>query len=238
MIGAMSFRVPELRITRTVECAVLFIDVRKSSEIVRFVERHHGSTAAAELFTGFLAGSMQHVARSSTQECRPSGDAVLATFIGRRRVQDSVQAALDAIRFVHDEINVTYRRHLTCPGGCGDPGCPGALRFDVGAGIDDGVITVSSLPGQGLPQEQLTGSCVSLAAKLSDAARPPDYIAMAAHVYQRERPPCTSSYEWRQQVAVVASEQRIVMLARRVNPSHPVRPDHREERSPLTGLRS
>jgi len=41
---------------RTVEGTALFIDARASSQIVYFVETHHGSQAAAQVFTGFLAG--------------------------------------------------------------------------------------------------------------------------------------------------------------------------------------
>ncbi|MEU5878592.1 hypothetical protein [Spirillospora sp. NPDC047279] len=203
------------RVLRTVECAALFVDVRRSSQIVRFVEGHHGPQAVAELFNGFLVGCMRRLKRPSIGECRPSGDAVLATFGGRRRVGDSVRAAFDAIRFVDDEVNVVYRDLLTCRGECGDPACPGTMRLDVGAGIDDGVVTVSSLPGQGWPHEELAGRCVSYAAKLSDAARAPFYIAMSAQVYQRERPPCAGSYAWRRHVATVGSEERAVVVAER-----------------------
>lgn len=203
------------RVLRTVQCAALFVDVRSSSQIVLFVERHHGPEAVAELFNGFLVGCMRHVRRPSIRECRPSGDAVLATFTGRRRVTDSVNAAFDAIRFVHDEVNVMYRELLTCPGECGNMGCPGTMRLDVGAGIDDGVITVSNLPGQGLPHEELAGRCVSFASKLSDAARDPYYIAISSRVYQQERPLCAGSYEWRQQTATIGAEERTIVLARR-----------------------
>src|SRR6266496_6073341 len=78
---------------RTVEGTALFIDARASSQIVYFVETHHGSQAAAQVFTGFLAGCMHRITGSSVRECRPSGDAVLAIFTGPARVRDALDAA-------------------------------------------------------------------------------------------------------------------------------------------------
>src|SRR5437016_3002192 len=82
---------------REFDGAALFIDVRRSSEIVRHIERHHGSGNAADFFMRYLTGCMQAVTSQTEARCQPSGDAVLAVIEGPDRVTRAIKAAAAAI---------------------------------------------------------------------------------------------------------------------------------------------
>jgi hypothetical protein len=64
------------------------------------------------------------------------------------------------------------------------------LRLGVGAGIDAGLITVARPIGTwGSDAEQLVGSCVSVASKLSGRVRPPNSIGITTRSLQHGQPP-------------------------------------------------
>jgi class 3 adenylate cyclase len=199
-------------VLRRVEGAALFLDVRGSSRIVDFIERHHGPDEATALFMRFLSGCLERIDGPSVDWCAPSGDAVLATFTGPRRIRDAVDAAWRAVRFVQVDFTPRNQPYLSCDGDCDARRCPGRLRFDVGAGIDDGIITVTRLPGAWGHREELVGSCVSIASKLSGRVRPPNSIGVIERAYQRGQLSSDAKHLWRTRISRIGGRYRRIML--------------------------
>lgn len=196
---------------RTLRGSALFIDVRKSSRIIDFVERHHGAKAATALFMNFLVGAMEIIDGPTVYECSPSGDAVLALFVGDDRKSDAIDAARRVLAFVRNEFLRENRKYLTCRGECGLRQCPAFLPFQVGAGIDDGDVTAAMVYAGKHSSRQLVGGCVSFASKLSGAA-PPDSIVVSTGMFHRE-PLLADRYPWKNHAAVVGNvDSRIVLI--------------------------
>jgi hypothetical protein len=166
-----------------VDGTALFVDVRRSSVVVEFVERHHGFRAAAVLFQDFLRGAMARIDRPSVVECQPSGDAVLALFAGPTRTADAVRAARDVVSFVRDDLGRRHAALLRCdaPAACGRRECD-ALEFDVGIGVDDGRVSVVPVRVGTWSSAELVGTCVSYASKLSGVG-PAGHVAMVERVH-------------------------------------------------------
>jgi class 3 adenylate cyclase len=203
---------PEYAVLHSLEGAALFIDVRRSSQIVTFVERHLGIDQAASLFMRFLTGTMEAINGPTMTTCRPNGDAVLATFTGKARVCDAVDAAARAINFVHKEFNADNQRLLSCNGGCGFYRCPGLLRFDVGAGIDAGFIAVSQMSSPSWHHEELVSSCINVSSKLSGRVSSPLSVAITLDAYRQAAPGQLSNYQWHQRIMKIAGQYRRVQL--------------------------
>jgi class 3 adenylate cyclase len=191
------------------DVSVLFVDLRSSSKIVRYVESSHGPVAAAELFTSYLAGCTQAIMAVSDAECQLSGDAVLAIISGpeRQRIAQAVTAAAAAIRFVSEAFEPTNRHLLSCRNGC-RPWRQDALRFRVVAGIDDGVATKSEVEIPGGYSTEFVGGCVSTAAKLSDRIGPANAIGITTDAYRRGGIGQSTSYKWRGRVVRIGGRFR------------------------------
>jgi class 3 adenylate cyclase len=200
-------------ILRSMEGASLFIDVRQSSQIVTFVEHHRGAEQAAALFMRFLTGTMEALSGPSVTGCRPNGDAVLTTFVGPNRVSDAVEAARRAMNFIHQDFNEANQWLLTCDRGCGLYRCPGRLRFDAGAGIDAGFITVSQLSNPSWCHEELVSSCINVSSKLSGRVRSPLSVAITLDAFRQSAPGQLASYRWHHRIMKIAGRYRQVLLA-------------------------
>jgi class 3 adenylate cyclase len=175
---------------RQFDGTALFIDVRRSSEIVRHIERHHGAGSAAVFFMRYLTGCMEAVTSQTEAKCQPSGDAVLAIIEGQDRVSRAMKAAAAAIRFVESTFEPENRDLLSCNGRCRRGfhsshrhSCH-TMHFEVGIGVDDGIITESSLSSNYGDSQELVGSCVSLAAKLSDYRKAANAVALTSQTYR------------------------------------------------------
>ncbi|QQQ77030.1 hypothetical protein IOD16_00200 [Saccharothrix sp. 6-C] len=201
-------------IGQTVHGAALFIDVRKSSQIVDFVERHHGPGAATSLFMNFLVGVMSTIDGPAVYESGPSGDAVLALFVGETCASDAIDAALRAIEYLSTDFLKANRHHLTCLGNCGVRECPTPSAFRVGAGVDNGAVTSARVHVGKHESVQLVGACISFASKLSGAA-PPNTVAVSTGTFH-QFPALAKDYRWESREMVVGNNERMVML---VDPS-------------------
>jgi class 3 adenylate cyclase len=196
-----------------VNAAILFVDVRASSQIVRYVERHHSPEVAAELFTSYLTGCMQVIIDASGAECQPSGDAVLAVISGeeRERIARAVEAAEAAIRFITKTFEPRNRSLLARKKGC-KLWRPGLMRFEVVAGIDDGIITKSNVSSSMGDSTELVGGCVSIAAKLSDRVGPANAIGITADAYYRGNLEGLAKYKWRNRITKLGGKFRHVLI--------------------------
>lgn len=200
----------DYQILRTVHGAALFVDVRKSSQIIDFVERHFGPEGATALFMNFLAGVMSSIDGPTVWENGPSGDAVLAVFTGEACASDAVDAAGRAIDFVRNDFLRDNGHYLTCTGSCGLRECPGAPAFQAGAGVDDGVVTSARIQVGRHDSVQLVGACINFASKLSGAA-PPNTIAVSTGMFHRV-PALAENYFWEAREMVVGKIRRRVVL--------------------------
>ncbi len=207
----------------------LFIDVRRSSEIVRHIEQHHGAERAADFFMRYLSGCMLAVTSQIEAKCQPSGDAVLAVIEGPDRVTRAIKAAEAAIQYIESTFEPENQELLSCNGRCRRGfhrtrrhDCQ-TMRFQVGAGVDDGIITESSLTSDYGSSQELVGSCVSLAAKLSGCklsgyTQPTNAVVLTRQTYRKANRDDVKAYRWRRSVTKLSGRYRNIMIA------HPYRP--------------
>jgi len=192
----------------------LFVDVRASSKIVRYVENHHGPDAAADVFTSYLTGCIQAITSVSDAECQPSGDAVLAIISGQedKRILQAVEAAEAAIRFITETFEPKNKHLLAHRKDC-KLWCPGPTRFEVVAGIDDGAITRSDVSSSSGDTTEFVGACVSFAAKLSDRVRPANAIGITADAFERGDIKQSTGYRWRSRLVKLGGKSRHMLVA-------------------------
>jgi hypothetical protein len=204
---------------REFDGAALFIDVRRSSQIVRHIERHHGSGNAAEFFMRYLTGCMEAVTSQTEAKCQPSGDAVLAIIEGPDRVSRAVKAAVAAIKFVESTFGQENQELLACNGRCrhgfhrSRRHVCRKMRFEVGVGIDDGVITESSLSSNYGDSQELVGSCVSVAAKLSGCTQQANAVALTRQTYRNFDRDELHVYRWHRRIKKFGGRRRRIMIA-------------------------
>ena len=162
---------------------------------------------------GFIAGSVREIDQSGAAEFTASGDAVIAAFTGSDRLLRAVGAARRAVRFVHGDFGNEIRPFLRCDGRCGDDACLRELSFEIGAGIDDGIITVSRLLSGRIPDEEIIGRCVSIAAKVSGAVRAPHPIGVTREAYELGQVAGDRSAAWQERTVVIAGRPRLIMVS-------------------------
>ncbi len=205
-----SSRISDYGIGHTVRGTALFIDVRKSSQIIDFVERHYGPEAATALFMNFLVGVMTTIDGPTVYESGPSGDAVLALFTGTASASDAIDAAGRAIEFLRTEFLADNRHYLTCTGTCDMRECPSPRTFEVGAGVDHGMVTSARIQVGRHDSVQLVGACISFASKLSGAV-PPNTIAVSIGTFHRF-PTLAKNYVCESHEMTVGNVDRPVVL--------------------------
>ncbi|MBE2998069.1 hypothetical protein IDM40_05020 [Nocardiopsis sp. HNM0947] len=167
------------------EFTALFADMRGSTGIVEFVERHHGLNAAAELFQVFLSECVRLVEDIDGAEVHLRGDGVLILFSGADRVQDAVEYTR-RLRHMVDDPPDELVRHLRC--GCTT--CPvcgeeTSLSLEVRCGIDAGRVSRFKVQTLRDTVEELVGSCISVAAKLSGALGEAHRVGMSRRAWRR-----------------------------------------------------
>ncbi len=205
--------------------AALFVDVRRSSEIVRHLERHNGPDGpgrAADFFMEYLTGCMAAIANETDAKCQPSGDAVLAVFEGHNRVRDAIKSAMAAIRFIEETFEPENKGLLSCNGNChgrhgnnrGRRNDCDPIHFEVGVGIDVGYITESPLSSNYGDSRELVGSCVSFAAKLSGWAQSSNSVAVTRRTYRNAKLDQLTAYRWRRHKLKLGGRSVKTMVAR------------------------
>lgn len=167
------------------EFTALFADMRGSTGIVEFVERHHGLNAAAELFQVFLSQCVRLVEDINGAEVHLRGDGVLILFSGADRVQDAVEYTRRLRRMV-DDPPPELIRHLSCScTACPVCGEETSLALEVRCGIDAGPVARFKVQTLRDTVEELVGSCISVAAKLSGALGEAHRVGMSRRAWRR-----------------------------------------------------
>ncbi len=199
-------------VLRKFKATVLFVDVRRSTEIGSHVTDHHGDNCNADLTMRFLEGCMAEIVRASGATCQVSGDAVLATIEGPDSVRRAVAGAHAAIRFVSGSFEPDNRGLLSCDGKCHVQNCFGTLRFEVRAGIDSGVIVESRLSTPYGDSRELVASSVNLAAKLSGRVKHSNSIAIMEEAYRAAGHGQLSDYRWRHRCIKLGGRKRRILV--------------------------
>jgi len=154
------------------ETAVLYIDVRKSSNL----PEQHRRVTAAKIYNAFLNGAVR-IVRANHGEVRSfNGDSILAFFDpSQLPCMSAVRSALQLVYFV---------RKILRP----QVAAKGYEQFiDAGVGVSYGVILATKAGIRGGDNNDLIwpSTATNLAAKLGDSADHPYNVAIAKPVYER-----------------------------------------------------
>lgn len=216
MVAASSARLPHdeaaFEHVRGFDGAVLFVDARRSLEILDYVREHAGRAAASDLFMRFLANTAQVMTATSGARCLPRGDAVLATVDGPQSTWRALQAALAAMEYVTYRFEPEYRKRFSCDTSCENPGCTGAPTFEVRAGIAVDYIDEYRLSAADGEPSELQASAVSVAAKLTKRVRPPYSIAITRDAYDQLDPDQAARFDWSNRNVKLGNRYRAVLV--------------------------
>lgn len=160
---------------KEIELAMLFIDINESTKIVDSVKR----TTAVKIYKSFLWG-VAKIARMNNGELRSfNGDGVLVAFIGDRKNNNSVKAAMQMIWFVREILKPKIQNIIA------NNNSLVGLDFSCGIGIDSGKILVirGGIRGENNNDLVWVGNATNYAVKLSDLTHDRYQIYISNRVY-------------------------------------------------------
>lgn len=153
----------------------LFVDLRQSSDITNAFRRQ----TAAKMLKSYFEGCVRIVTTNGGVVRSFNGDGMLALFVGDRRADNAVKAAMQMKWFVQmilwPKFNGYFAANQTARGA--------RLDFSFGAGIDDGDIYAVRVGIRGTNDVAWVGRCTNTAAKLSNVLHRPHNIAVTRLVY-------------------------------------------------------
>jgi adenylate cyclase len=159
------------------EATALFIDVRQSTDIAEAFRR----VTAAKMMKGYFAGAVKIIADNGGAVRSFNGDGMLAFFAGGRRTSPAVKSAMQIDWFVTNVLRDKFRRYfennLAALGQ--------ALDFDIGCGIDDGLIYAVKVGIKGTNDVAWVGRATNTAAKLSNLGSGSHNIYITSNAYKR-----------------------------------------------------
>lgn len=201
---------------RAFDTSVLFVDVRRSTELLSHLEMHFGPLRAGDFFNRFLSGCMEAIVGVTPAQCERSGDGVLTTIEGPDRMRRAVDAASAAIRFARDVFDPENSELLAGVPRRGPWRAPRRhkVRFAVGAGIDQGVITESLASSSRGKAPELMASYINVAVKLSGWARPSNSIAITYQAFRDAKLDGTSAYRWKHRIMKLGGRYRHIVITR------------------------
>jgi class 3 adenylate cyclase len=159
------------------EATTLFLDVRQSSDITNSFRRQ----TAAKMMKAYFSGSVKIINSNKGYVRSFNGDGMLALFMGDRRSNNAVRAAMQVKRFVLNVLEPQFRRYFAN----NQQALGRALDFSVGAGLDEGTILAVRVGIKGTNDVAWVGRCTNTSAKLSNITRSPQNIAITRAVYER-----------------------------------------------------
>lgn len=164
---------------KEIELAMLFVDIRKSTQIVDGLRR----TTAARMYKSFL-WSVAKIARMNNGELRSfNGDGVLMAFVGDSKRTNAAKAALQMSWFVQQvlkpRLDAVFQNNQELRGQ--------GLEFDFGIGIDVGKVLVvrGGIRGENNNDLVWVGNATNYAVKLSGLAKEGYHIYISADVYKQ-----------------------------------------------------
>jgi adenylate cyclase len=155
----------------------LFIDLRQSSDITNTFRRQ----TAAKMLKSYFAGSVRIINVNGGVVRSFNGDGMLALFVGNRRSNNGVKAAMQIRWFVEHILWQKFNGYFEA-----NRAARGArLSFSLGAGLDEGDIYAVRVGIRGTNDVAWIGRCTNTAAKLSNVLHHPRNIAVTRAVYSR-----------------------------------------------------
>jgi hypothetical protein len=205
---------PGFGATHRFDGAALYVDVRRSLEILDYVREHFGAPDSDDLFRRYQTDTIHVIKEASGARCLRRGDAVLATVEGPDSAWRAVEAARAAIELITRKFEPEYLARFSCEGSCGIPGCAGSPRFEVCAGIDVGPIgeyrqrIISGEAGD------VQGSAVSLAAKLTKRVLLPYSMAITRSAFSRLPTAQSAQFEWSHRNVKIGNRFRAILVTK------------------------
>ena len=159
------------------EATALFIDLRQSSDITNSFRRQ----TAAKMFKSYFDGAVRITNAHSGTVRSFNGDGMLALFVGDFRSSNAAKAAMETVWFVREVLRPKFQRYFA-----NNRSALGQdLSFDIGCGLDDGVIYAVRVGIRGTNDVSWVGRCTNTAAKLSNGTLHPNNIAITREAYNR-----------------------------------------------------
>jgi hypothetical protein len=205
---------PGFGATHRFDGAALYVDVRRSLEILDYVREHFTAADSDDLFRRYQTDTIHVIKDLSDARCLRRGDAVLATVEGPDSAWRAVQAARAAIEFITRKFEPEYLTRFSCEGDCDIPGCPGSPRFEVCAGIDVGPIGEYRQQFAGGETGDVQGSAVSLAAKLTKRVLLPYSIAITRPAFSQLPTAQSEQFEWSRRNVKIGNRFRAILVTK------------------------
>jgi adenylate cyclase len=160
---------------KQIEAAMLFIDLRESTKILASIRQ----TTAAKIYKSFLWGISKIALDNNGQVRSFNGDGVLCVFVGTRKANNAVKAAMQMKYFCREILKPKADSYLK-----NKESLDGTL-FDFGIGIDTGTILVvrGGIRGENNNDLVWIGNATNIAVKLSDLSFTPKNIRITEGVY-------------------------------------------------------
>jgi class 3 adenylate cyclase len=160
-----------------VEATVLSVDIRQYSGMTNML----GQEIVTRMLRAFFNGSVRLVARANGQVADFNGDGMIILFTGNDRTERAVRAAAEIRWFLSNVLRPMFARYFT-----DDRAVLVRVEgFDVGCGIDDGLVLISRVGSDDFSDIAWVGRSVNTAAKLCKDAKSPNAIVATHTVFER-----------------------------------------------------
>ncbi len=161
---------------KEVELAILFIDLRESTRIVKALQR----PTSAKMYKTFLWG-VSKISREHGGEVRSfNGDGVLVMFAGAGKEESATKTALRLSYFVKEILKPRIQKYISNSIKLAD------VDLNFGIGVDCGTVLVVAGGIRGTDNNDLVwvGNATNMAVKLSSKSK--DYLKENFHVFISE----------------------------------------------------
>jgi len=162
---------------KRIELAMLFIDIRESTEIVDASRR----VTAARMYKSFLWGVTKIARENDGEVCSFNGDGVLVAFAGDGKRTSAAKAALQMRWFSSELLKPQMDLYFE------DNTQLQSKEFDFGIGVDVGEVLVVRGGIRGDKNNDLVwvGNATNYAVKLSKEGKQPYHVYISQRVYDQ-----------------------------------------------------
>jgi adenylate cyclase len=161
---------------KRIELAMLFIDIRESTQIVDASRR----VTAARMYKAFLWGVTKIARDNGGEVCSFNGDGVLVAFAGNGKCTSAAKAALQMRWFASELLKPKMDGYFE------DNQQLAGKEFDFGIGVDVGEVLVvrGGIRGDNNNDLVWVGNATNYAVKLSKEGKAPHHAFMSQRVYE------------------------------------------------------